>query len=219
MLKVVGPAGRPRACPGSCSTARPGGPGRTGWLSPGARRGRRRAVGRVRAARAAPAGPGQGPARVRASRPRVGGGGLGTGRAAAGPPDRRPRVRARPTRGLVGLPRAGAGSGPAPTGQDLTGVIRQLLEGAEQLPAARGREDSVQLGRGGRLARGDCSPQRARRANSRRPFDRTRLRASFATICNSHGRRGSFARKRSSARHALTKPSSSSVLGRRLHCG
>ena len=42
---------------------------------------------------------------------------------------------------------------------------------------------------------------------ARRPAERRRLRASFATIRSSHGRNGAPSRKRPSARYALTNPS------------
>ena len=53
----------------------------------------------------------------------------------------------------------------------------------------------------------------AARAPARRPADRRRLRASFATICSSQGRNGAPSRKRPSARYALTKRVLDGLLG------
>ena len=83
--------------------------------------------------------------------------------------------------------------------------VGQLLERGEQRAPAVGVEDGF-LGRGGRLARGDRAAARTASCVAA-PGRAARLRASFATICSSHGRNGSPARNRPSARHALTSPS------------
>ncbi|HLY95180.1 MAG TPA: hypothetical protein VKP14_10060 [Gaiellaceae bacterium] len=44
-------------------------------------------------------------------------------------------------------------------------------------------------------------------SRSRRPVERRRLRASFATICRSHGRIGAPGRNRPNARQAFTSAS------------
>ena len=67
-------------------------------------------------------------------------------------------------------------------------------------------ESSAASGDGAASPEGSSVAARSARC-ARRPAERRRLRASLATICSSQGRKGAPARKRPSARQALTKPS------------
>ena len=91
-------------------------------------------------------------------------------------------------------------------GEHLARVVGQLLERGEQARALF-RVERRFLGGGGRLPRGSAAASTGGRGRSRRPAERRRFRASFATIWRSQGRTGSPVRKRPSARHALTSPS------------
>ena len=91
-------------------------------------------------------------------------------------------------------------------GEDLARLAGQLARARRAARGARSASRTASSGEGAASPE-DASPAARRARRSRRPVERARLRASFATICRSHGRSGSPARKRPSARHALTIPS------------